>query len=179
MDFFGDYLNRVAGKARDIDGRLLEKIAGILLAADDKGGKTLVFGNGGSAAIASHVAVDLSNAAKVRCSVYSDSGLITCLSNDYGFENWVAKAIEMHAEPADVVILISSSGRSKNMLNAAAQAKRMGMQVVTFTGFAPDNPLRQTGDTNCWVDSSEYNVVELTHGIWLAAIVDYLARRLK
>ena len=84
----------------------------------------MIFGNGGSAAIASHFSVDLTKNAKIRCTNYNESDLLTCFSNDYGYEKWVEKSIDFFSDPGDVVILISSSGRSKNMLNGAKSAKK-------------------------------------------------------
>ena len=100
--------------------------------------------------------------------------LITCFANDYGYDHWVEKALEAYADLGDLVILISSSGKSQNMLNGAEKATDMGVSVITFSGFLSDNPLRKLGDLNLWVDSSEYNIVEMTHHVWLVAIIDYL-----
>ena len=86
----------------------------------------------------------------------------------------MSKAIEFYADGHDLVILISSSGKSPNILNAAIQAKKMGLTIVTLSGFDNENPLRQAGDFNLWVDSKSYNVVEMTHHIWLLAILDFL-----
>jgi phosphoheptose isomerase len=70
------------------------------------------------------------------------------------------------------VILISSSGQSENIVNGALRAKELKLRLITFSGFRPDNPLRKTGDINFWVDSREYNIVEMVHQVWLLAIVD-------
>ena len=94
--------------------------------------------------------------------------------NDYGYEHWVERAIEFYADHNDVVILISSSGMSENILNAAQKAKNMGLPVVTLSGFSFDNKLRKCGDVNLWVDSSKYNVVEIVHQTWILSIIDYL-----
>lgn len=137
--------------------------------------KTMIFGNGGSAAIASHFSVDLTKNARVRATNYNESDLITCFANDFGYENWVEKTIEFYGDPGDVLILISSSGRSQNMLNAAFMGRKIGMEkIVTFTGMDRTNPLSSLGDYNLWVNSSAYNHVENVHQIWLLAIVDLL-----
>jgi D-sedoheptulose 7-phosphate isomerase len=60
------------------------------------------------------------------------------------------------------------------MLVGAKKAKSMNVDVVTLSGFSSDNPLRQLGDINLWVDSKAYNIVEMTHHVWLLAIIDYL-----
>ena len=103
----------------------------------------------------------------------NESDLITCFSNDYGFENWIAKAVEFYGDEGDVLIVISSSGKSKNMINAttAAKAKKFS-KIVTLSGFEENNPLRISGDINLWVNSKAYNFVENLHQIWLLALVD-------
>jgi D-sedoheptulose 7-phosphate isomerase len=139
-----------------------------------EGGKLIFAGNGASAAIASHCALDFTNQARVRAVSFNDPSLITAFANDYGYEYWVAKAIGFYAEPQDIVVLISSSGKSPNMINAARYAKEKGMKIITFTGFSIDNPLKQLGDLNFWVDSKAYNIVECTHMIWLTAVIDLI-----
>ena len=102
----------------------LVEIKEALVSAHSKGNKGLIFGNGGSAAIASHFSVDLTKNASVRCLNFNESDLITCFSNDYGFEKWIAKTIEFYGDKGDLLILISSSGKSLNMINAANAAKK-------------------------------------------------------
>ena len=151
----------------------LVEIKEALVSAHSKGNKGLIFGNGGSAAIASHFSVDLTKNASVRCLNFNESDLITCFSNDYGFENWIAKAVEFYGDEGDVLIVISSSGKSKNMINAttAAKAKKFS-KIVTLSGFEENNPLRISGDINLWVNSKAYNFIENIHQIWLLALVD-------
>ncbi len=139
-----------------------------------QGHKTIFAGNGGSAAMASHCAVDFTKNAGVRCINFNEADLITCFANDYGYEHWVAKALEFYAETGDLVVLISSSGTSPNMVNAARYAVERGLRLVTFTGLDPKNPLRAMGDLNVWVDSRAYNIVEMTHHIWLLAVCDLI-----
>ena len=144
----------------------------LMRSVTDAGGKILIAGNGGSAAIASHCAVDFTKSAGFRTVSFTDPSLLTCFSNDYGYERWIEKALVFHADRGDLVVLISSSGRSANIINAARHAKEHGLTVVTLSGFDKDNPLRRLGDLNFWVDSRAYNVVEMTHQIWLLAACD-------
>ena len=140
-----------------------------------QGRKTIIVGNGGSAAIASHVAVDLTKNARIRAINFNEADLITCFANDYGYERWMEKAIEFYGEPGDVLIAISSGGQSKNVLNACLAARRRAFaSVVTLSGFASDNPLRRLGDHNFFVESRAYKLVELTHQFWLLALVDLI-----
>ena len=110
-------------------------------------------GNGGSASIASHLAVDFTKAAGVRSITFNESSLLTCFGNDYGYQNWVKKALEFYADKQDLIILISSSGNSKNIINGAKKAKEMNCKLVTFSGFSEDNGLNNLGDLNFWVNS--------------------------
>ena len=140
--------------------------------AHDAGNKIMIIGNGGSAGIASHTAIDLSKNANLRTLTFNDSAALTCLGNDFGYEHVFAKQIEFHGKPDDVLIAISSSGRSANILNAVAVARTRGIRVLTFSGFKPDNPLRTSGDLNFYVPASEYGFVEIAHQSLLHAMLD-------
>ncbi len=135
-------------------------------------GSVYVIGNGGSAAIASHVVNDLVNVAKVRAATLHDSSLLTCMANDYGYENAFARVLAQMIKSGDGLIAISSSGKSMNIRNAAAKAMDGGGKVITLSGFAPDNPLRLMGDINFWLDSKDYGLVEVGHQFVLHNISD-------
>ena len=136
------------------------------------GGKLMIAGNGASAAIASHVAGDFTKQAKVPAMTFHDPDLITMMANDYGYENWVSESVQAYAQPNDALILISSSGRSPNIVNAAARGKDLGLPVVAFSGFAANNPLAQSSTLSFWLDSKAYNIIENTHSIWLTTVID-------
>jgi D-sedoheptulose 7-phosphate isomerase len=153
---------------------LIEQFKSRIVEAGAVGGKLMLAGNGASASIASHLATDFAKQGKVRAMAFNDANLITALGNDCGYENWIAKAVEIYADPEDVLILISSSGRSPNVVKAAHEAKARGLYVAAFTGFASGNPLGDAADINFWVDSRSYNIVECTHMILLAGVVDLL-----
>ena len=172
--FFSQYFKIIEEKLSSIDVAQLEQATDMVRKIHSVGKKVIVVGNGGSAAMASHVAVDFTKAAKIRAVNFNEADLLTCLANDFGYENWVSKALEFYADQGDLVILISSSGKSQNILNGAKKAKEMGLIVITVSGFLPDNPLRELGNLNLWVDSTEYNIVEMTHHVWLVAIIDYM-----
>lgn len=173
--FYAAYFAELSARLRDASTEQLVSLCEILGQVRGPGRKVMLAGNGASAAIASHVAVDLTKTAGVRAVSFNDADLITCFGNDYGYEHWMARAIEFHADPDDVVVLISSSGRSPNVVNAARRARELGLQLVTMSGFDPDNPLRTMGHLNVWVASTQYNVVETTHQSWLLAAIDHLA----
>ena len=172
---FFENFNELINKAiNSIDNDLLVKSAEMFKNVKSTGKKIIVVGNGGSAAMASHVAVDLTKAAGCRAITFNEADLLTCFANDYGYENWVEKALNFYADKGDVVILISSSGTSKNIVNGANWAKQNGLSVITLSGFNSENPLKKIGDINLWVDSKGYNIIEMAHHIWLVAIVDYI-----
>ena len=173
--FFENYFEELALRMRDAADDSLGKLCEALTRARDRDRKVIVAGNGASAAIASHVAVDLTKTVGIRAVTFNEPDLITCFANDYGYELWLAKALESYADAGDVAVLISSSGKSPNIVNAAKTARERGLTVVTLSGFDAGNPLRQLGDLNLWVNSSSYNVVENTHQAWLLAAIDNIA----
>lgn len=146
------------------------------LAIDSRAsGKRFFFaGNGASASIASHAAVDFTKQAKIQAFDFNEPNFLTAFSNDFGYENWIAKALEHRASKGDAVVLISSSGSSPNIVTGAKRARELGLTVVGFSGFSADNPLRDLSDIDFWVDSCGYNIVECTHMVWLMAVVDFL-----
>ena len=153
----------------------LVRVKKILKKTHSEGKKTMIFGNGGSAAIASHFSVDLTKNARVRCTNYNESDLLTCFSNDYGYEKWVEKAIEFYGDKGDTLILISAGGNSPNMTNGAKQGKKMGFsKIITFTGNDKNNNLQKLGDINFWVNSKAYNHIENVHQILLLSLVDLI-----
>ena len=177
QDFVDKYLNDFSSLLKpnnELVTKLVE-VKKILLEVKKNKSKIMIFGNGGSAAIASHVSVDLTKNAGIRCTNYNEADLITCFANDYGYERWIEKTIDFYANNHDVLILISSSGKSQNMINAckAARNKKMS-KIITFTGHDKNNPLSKLGDINFWIDSKAYNFVENTHQVWLLTIVDLI-----
>jgi D-sedoheptulose 7-phosphate isomerase len=173
-EFLDDYYARYR-KALEADVRKeLITFRDLCLQVKARDGKLMIAGNGASASIASHAAVDFTKQAKVCAMAFNDHNLVTAFSNDYGYENWVAEAIQAYGKAGDAVVLISSSGKSANIVNAAAKARELGFQIVTFTGFSNSNPLRTLGEINFWLDSKAYNIVESIHNIWICAVVDLI-----
>ena len=142
-----------------------------------KKNKIIIFGNGGSSTIASHFTIDIIKNTKLECINFNDPAIITCFSNDYGYEKWITKALKIYSKKSDVLILISSSGNSKNMINAANFAKKNKLNLITFTGFKKDNKLNGRGKINFWVDSLNYNHIENVHQIILLTICDYISKK--
>ncbi len=138
-------------------------------------GSTLFFiGNGGSAAIASHMTADyMKNGGMNTYSLY-DNAVTTCMGNDYGYEYIFSKPLEFLIKENDLLVAISSSGNSQNIINAINVAKDKGAKVITFTGFKENNKAKQLGDINVWVPCESYGIVESIHNLMLQQIVDII-----
>ena len=176
-DFINKYLEDFSTLIKpnnDIVTKIIN-VRDVMVSVQKSKNKIMIFGNGGSAAIASHVSVDLTKNANIRCTNYNEADLITCFANDYGYERWIEKAVDFYADQNDVLILISSSGKSKNMINACKSARNKKIsKIITFTGHDKNNPLSKLGDINFWINSKAYNFVENTHQVWLLAICDLI-----
>ena len=170
--YFDDFKKLINFDSDEIKKKIIY-LKRIIITTKKKGKKILVFGNGGSAAIASHFSVDLTKNAKIRCTNYNEADLITCFSNDYGYEHWIEMAINYFGDKGDVLIVISSSGKSKNMINACIAAKKKKFsKIITLTGHSVNNPVKKKGDINLWVNSKAYNYIENIHQFWLLSLVD-------
>ena len=153
----------------------LMQVKDALVKASQNGKKVIIVGNGGSAAMASHISVDLTKNAGIRSINFNEPDLITCFANDYGYEHWLEKAVEFYGDKGDVFIGISSSGSSENILNGCRAARENKFsKVITFSDMNSENPLRKLGDINLWVNSKAYNHIENIHQFWLLAIVDVI-----
>ena len=131
-----------------------------------------IAGNGGNASTSSHMSTDLTKNAKIKSMSFNDANLITCFANDYGYENWLKAAIKYYVKANDLVVLLSVSGKSKNLINAANFCKKKKIKFITITGAKKNNPLSQKGIINYWINSKAYNIVETLQMAILASIVD-------
>ncbi len=138
--------------------------------------KVIIFGNGGSAATSSHFAVDLTKNARINCINFNDPDLITCFSNDYGFENFVMQGIDRYSNKGDLVILVSVSGESKNIINAAKFCIKRKIKLITLTGKKQGNTLKKINKKGiCFhINSFSYNTVEIIHSYILLTLVDLM-----
>ncbi len=160
-----------AGQSLGIESGILRAMQ-YLRSIREKGNRVYLIGNGGSAGVASHTATDFMNVVKLRAHTLYDSSILTCMTNDYGYENAFARMLSQVAAKGDALIAISSSGKSQNIRNAATTVKQMGGIVITLSGFDRANPLRSLGDLNIWLDSSDYGFVEIGHQFVLHNIAD-------
>ncbi len=156
-------------QATQKDGSSMDLFAAItsvgqLAMAQTAVGRKIIFvGNGASASISSHMATDYWKNGGMRAVAFNDAALLTCISNDCGYENVFRKPLEMFADEGDILVAISSSGKSENILNGVLAAGKLGVHVVTLSGFKSDNPLRLTGDINFFVPDEHYGPVEVIH----------------
>lgn len=172
-----EYTDSNGGRLSPEDG--MARAMQMLRAARDRASSVYLVGNGGSAGVASHTTTDFVNVAKLRAQTVHDSSLLTCMANDYGYENAFARILSQLAGRDDVLVAISSSGKSPNIRNAAAAVRQKGGQVLTLSGFEHDNPLRGMGDLNVWLDSRDYGFVEIGHQFILHNIADRFGREHK
>ena len=173
--FYKNYSKSISDLLSSIDTNLIDQSVELIKKKIKTNNTTYIVGNGGSASIASHVSVDFIKVAKVKSSTFNNSNLITCFANDYGYENWVKEAIKAYCLVNDLVILISSSGTSPNIINAAKYCKDTKIDLITLSGFNKGNALSKLGKVNFHVDSKNYNHIEITHFIILLSIVDIFA----
>jgi D-sedoheptulose 7-phosphate isomerase len=177
-DFFESYFAEYKKLAFDSSiFPVIREFSELARAVAKRGGKLMFSGNGASASLSEHGAVDFTKQGKVRAVTFHDPNLMTCFANDFGYDHWIAKAIEHYGDAEDAVVLISVSGESLSVINAAIAAKEKGLPVIAFTGRNPANSLGKLATIHFFVASDAYNVVECIHGIWLTAAIDHLIGR--
>jgi len=135
-------------------------------------GIVYVIGNGGSSGIASHFCTDLLRTLQIAAATFSDSNILTCFANDFGYENVYKMPLIRNLRSHDLLVAISSSGKSLNIVEAVKVAKEKKTSVISLSGFSSNNPLRKLGDLNFWLDSYDYGLVETGHFFLLHTIVD-------
>jgi D-sedoheptulose 7-phosphate isomerase len=141
----------------------LEKAIRLINACGKRGSKLIFIGNGASASIASHMAADFWKNSKIKAIAFNDAALLTCVSNDFGYSHVFEKPIEMFADPGDILVAISSSGKSENIIKGARMALSKKCKVISLSGFDKNNALRSLGDVNFYVPLSSYGQVEVAH----------------
>ncbi len=144
--------------------------------AGPNGARIFFVGNGGSAAIASHMAADYQKNGKMPSMCFNDASSLTCISNDLGYENVFSLPLQYHGRLGDVLFAVSSSGESESILHAVTHAKAMFMNIVTLSGFEPTNSLRGKGGVNFYVPSKNYGTVEIAHLAILHSLLDEVTK---
>ena len=152
----------------------LDQCGELLKRCHQKKRKLIFIGNGGSAAIASHQAIDYWKNGRIRAIAFNDSSLLTCIANDYGYDRVFVEPLKMFSEPEDILIAVSSSGKSQNIIQAVHMAQNLNLKVFTLSGFEASNPLRGMGDINFYIPSFNYGIVEVSHLSILHSLLDSL-----
>lgn len=159
--------------ADDAFGRWID----LALNIRDRQNTIFLIGNGASASMASHVAADLAKNGHVHTEVFSDLSLITAIANDVSYDEVFAEPLRRRMRKGDMLVAISSSGRSMNVLKAADEAARLGGTVVTLSAMHPDNPLSGRGLINFYVSATTYGSAETCHAAILHHWIDKIVER--
>ena len=128
-----------------------------------KGGTIYFIGNGASASMASHFSADMAKSGGVRTMVFTDPSLITAVANDVSYEDVYAEPLKWYMKSKDMVVAISSSGNSPNIVRALHQAKETGGTVITISAMKGENAIRKLGDLNFHVPANTYGFAETAH----------------
>jgi D-sedoheptulose 7-phosphate isomerase len=176
LETFARLLSRVEASARELAPLSLDdgvrRAVEMVVSLKNGRGKILLIGNGGSAAIASHLQNDLCKSVGVRSMVFNEAPLLMAFANDDGYHTVFHQPVQLWADPGDLLIAVSSSGESENVVKAATLAVEKRCRVLTMTGFAPTNRLRRIGDLNIYVPASDYGSVEMSHSVVGHCITD-------
>jgi D-sedoheptulose 7-phosphate isomerase len=166
------FIKSVTDALKNIDESCLSTLKTLVCGCK---GTVFIMGNGGSNAIASHMAEDYTKALGKKSQCFSDTARLTCYANDYGYQYAFSKYLEEFADKDSLVILISSSGNSQNILNCGWYCQKNGIDFVILTGFLQNNSMRTHflpyAKLDFWIDSSNYGVVECCHEIILHSII--------
>jgi D-sedoheptulose 7-phosphate isomerase len=169
------YLNEYERLVNTIEVRQKLSVVGKILEEQrESGGRLLIFGNGAASSIAGHAALDFTKQGKIKSLCFHDPALLTAFANDFGYEKAYAQIISHYYEPSDIVIFVSVSGESSNIIEGLKKAKELGLRTIGFSGRNRNNSLNVSADHVFWVDSQAYNIVENVHSIWLLALCDFV-----
>lgn len=155
----------------------MQKLVEMFSKIKEAGKQVFFVGNGGSAAIASHMTADFMKNGGMRTYSLYDNSVTTCMGNDYGYEYIFSRPLEFLAEEGDLLVAISSSGNSQNIVNAVQAGEDKNMQIITFSGFRRENRINGRGDLNVHVPVEHYGIVESIHNLILQQIVDVIQGR--
>lgn len=186
---YQEYIDRLAhflgaAKLYDREGNecqgyeeAMEKLVGMFSDIKAAGKQVFFIGNGGSAAIASHMTADFMKNGGMRTYSLYDSSVTTCMGNDYGYEYIFSRPLEFLGREGDLLVAVSSSGNSQNIVNAVETARDKNMHIITFSGFQKENRIRSMGDYNLHVPAEHYGIVESIHNLILQQVVDTILER--
>lgn len=161
----------VGGEATDLQTGLARSVE-LIKEVQTGNGTQFFLGNGASAAFAEHMALDWTKNGGVRSQNPASAVLLTALANDISYQDSFATYIDRYARAGDLIVTISSSGNSENVIRAIAQGRKMGCKVITLSGLKPDNTSRKLGDVNFYVPARTYGIVECAHQVLLHMLID-------
>jgi D-sedoheptulose 7-phosphate isomerase len=180
-----DHLDGLAAAIEPFRARagLLVRWGGLLAEHLGTGGRLLVAGNGGSAAEAQHLAAELVGKLRLERQPLSaialtpDSSAVTAIGNDYGFDEVFARQVRAHGRPGDVLLLMSTSGRSPNLVAAALAGRESGLRTWAMTGAGP-SPLADNCDETLRCPAPDSQVVQELHLVSVHLLCEYIDRAL-
>jgi phosphoheptose isomerase len=178
--YFDAYAEEMARAAKSIEPAMLELAAATLVEAYLRGARIFSCGNGGSASIANHMQCDHVKGIRTATdlsphvlSLTANVELLTAIANDMGYENIFVYQLQSQSEPGDVLLAVSSSGRSPNIVRALTWAREQGMRTIAVTGFG-GGAARDTAEISIHVDCTNYGIVEDLHQAIMHALAQYI-----
>jgi D-sedoheptulose 7-phosphate isomerase/D-glycero-D-manno-heptose 1,7-bisphosphate phosphatase len=178
--YFDAYAEEMARAVKSIEPAMLERAAATLADAYLRGSRIFSCGNGGSASIANHMQCDHVKGVRTDTdlsphvlSLSSNVELLTAIANDTGYENVFVYQLQSQSEPGDVVLAVSSSGRSPNIVRVLSWAREQGLGTIAITGF-DGGPARAIAEVSVHVDCTNYGIVEDLHQAIMHALAQYI-----
>ena len=183
MSYYSNYIDTAASalremKSSDAGSKDLNQEQAIQVWCDwtkqmkDVGGTMYFVGNGASSQMASHMSADAAKNGQIKAKAFNDTAFMTAVSNDIAYDQVFAFPIKRFGNSNDVLVTISSSGHSPNIVAAIGAAKEVGMKVVTLSGKSEDKKSRELGDLNFYIPSDSYGIGESTHQVLLHCWLD-------
>jgi phosphoheptose isomerase len=178
--YFGAYAEEIARAASSVEPAALDKAAATLLEAYTRGAGVFACGNGGSASIANHLQCDhlkgirtTTDLAPRVVSLSANVELLTAIANDMGYEDVFVYQLQSQSGPGDVLIAVSSSGRSPNIVRALRWARDHGLRTIALTGF-DGGDAREVAEVSIHVDGTNYGIVEDLHQAIMHGLAQYI-----
>jgi phosphoheptose isomerase len=178
--YFGGYAEEMFRAAKTIESESLDRAAAILVDAYERGARMFSCGNGGSASIANHMQCDHVKGVRTTTdlnphvlSLSTNVELLTAIANDLGYENVFVYQLQAQSRPGDVLIAVSSSGRSTNIVRALTWAREQGLRTIAITGF-DGGAARTVAEVSIHAECTNYGIVEDLHQAIMHALAQYI-----
>lgn len=183
VDDIKEYMTKLSEVINNIDFKEVERAMNAVVDTYDREGTIFIFGNGGSASTASHIVCDFNKGASIHLEkkfkfvcLNDNLATITAISNDCGYENIFSLPLEGQLKTGDMILAISGSGNSKNVIKAVEYAKSRGNKVIGLSGYN-GGKLRELSDYKLHVDINDMQKAEDTHMIILHLMAQIIAKR--